>query len=81
MAFSSEGMRDFIELADKEREMMAGYMDRLDSGSKELPDCHKHKSAAYRHGWLNGRDDRIHKPREKASVLRARAGMIIGDSK
>ncbi len=81
MAFSSERMRDFIDLADKEREMMAGYMDGLDSGSSELPACHKHKSAAYRHGWLNGRDDRIHKPREKASVLRARAGMIIGDSK
>lgn len=81
MAFSSDRMRDFIDLSEKEREMMAGYMDGLDSGSSDLPDCHKNKSAAYRHGWLNGRDDRIHKPREKASVLRARAGMIIGDSK
>lgn len=81
MAFSSKPMRDFIESSQKEREMMAGYMDGLDSGSEDLPDCHKHKSASYRHGWLNGRDDRIHKPREKASVLRARAGMIIGDSK
>lgn len=59
--------------------MMAGYIDGLDSGSNELPDCHRFKSAAYRHGWLNGRDDRVHKPRDKASVLRARAGMIIGD--
>lgn len=65
----------------KEQEMMAGYMDGLDSGSHELPDCHTNKSSAYRHGWLNGRDDRIHRPRDKASVLLNRASMIIGDIK
>lgn len=81
MAFNSKRMREFIDLTMKEQEMMAGYMDGLDAGSHEIPDCHRNKSAAYRHGWLNGRDDRIHKPREKASVLRNRASMIIGDSK
>lgn len=79
MPFDSKPMREFIQSSMKEQEMMAGYIDGLDSGSNELPDCHRFKSAAYRHGWLNGRDDRVHKPRDKASVLRARAGMIIGD--
>jgi hypothetical protein len=31
----------------------------------------------YNHGWKNGRDDRIGKPRDGASVLRARADLII----
>lgn len=81
MAISNRQVSDYINGCVKERDMMRGYLDGLDSSSQKLPDCHKNKSAAYRHGWLNGRDDRIHKPREKASVLRARAGMIIGDSK
>lgn len=81
MAFNIKRMRWLIDLTVKEQEMMDGYMDGLNSGSQEIPDCHKNKSAAYRHGWLNGRDDRIHRPREKASVLRNRALMIIGDRK
>lgn len=59
-------------------EMVAGYMAGFRSRSDELPDCHKDKSPGFRHGWLNGRDDRNGKPRERADVLRRRAEMMIG---
>ena len=57
-------------------EMVRGYMAGFCSGAMELPACHEKRSAAFRHGWLNGRDDRIGKPRAKADVLRRRAAMI-----
>lgn len=58
-------------------DMVAGYLAGLDSGAMELPDCHKEKSPAFKHGWLNGCDDGIGCPREKAQVLRRRADMIL----
>lgn len=60
--------------------MMDGYFAGLDSGSYELPECQKDKSAAFKHGWLNGRDDRLGKPRDRADVLRRRARMIEGQA-
>lgn len=57
-------------------EMVDGYRAGMKSGSDELPECHKAKSAAFRHGWLNGRDDRLQHPRESADVLRRRAYVI-----
>jgi len=59
--------------------MVAGYMAGYASGSPELPECHISKSAAFRHGWLNGRDDRMHNPRERGSVLRSRADLILAN--
>jgi ribosome modulation factor len=56
--------------------VIEGYLAGRNSSSLDLPDCHKHKSAAWKHGWLNGRDDRIGVPREKASVLLARYELI-----
>lgn len=35
------------------------------------------ESAAYRHGYANGCDDRQGRPRERADVLRRRAEMIL----
>ena len=58
-------------------DMVAGYLAGFSSGSAELPECHWTKPSAFRHGWLNGRDDRIGQPREPARVLRARADMIV----
>jgi hypothetical protein len=58
-------------------DMVAGYLAGHRSGSDELPECHKAKSVAFRHGWLNGLDDRVGTPREPARVLRARADMIV----
>lgn len=62
----------------KSDEMVEGYLAGYKSGSYELPECHKDKSPAFKHGWLNGRDDGIKQPRDRASVLKARAEMIIG---
>lgn len=59
-------------------EMVEGYLAGLESGAPHLPECHLSRSPAFRHGWLNGRDDRVGKPRESAHVLRARATMIEG---
>jgi hypothetical protein len=61
-------------------EMIRGYMDGLSSGAQEYPECHKRRSQAYRHGWLNGMDDRKGQPRDRAEVLRRRAAMILGDA-
>lgn len=41
-------------------EMVEGYRDGLDMGSPEPSD---NRSASYRHGFANGRDDRAGKPR------------------
>lgn len=60
-------------------EMVRGYMAGLDSGAIELPACHLSEPIAFRHGWLNGRDDRIGQPRELADTLRRRANMILGE--
>ena len=56
-------------------EMLEGYRDGLDLDS---PTPSGNRSAAYHHGFLNGRDDRHSKPRDTADVLRRRAGMILG---
>ena len=57
-------------------DMLRGYLAGLKSGALELPDCHLRESVAYRHGWLNGRDDRLNCPRDRARVLLARADII-----
>lgn len=57
-----------------EQEMMDGYRDGRDANS---PEPGPNRSPAYRHGFLNGRDDLHHSPRDRASVLRARAEMIL----
>ena len=63
-------------MKSKAEEMMEGYMAGRKSNAEKYPDCYKDKSAAFKHGWLNGNDDALGKPRERASVLRARAAMI-----
>lgn len=57
-------------------DMVLGYLAGLESGSLNLPNCHRSRTPAFKHGWLNGRDDRLGKPRERASVLLARARII-----
>jgi hypothetical protein len=58
-----------------DNEMVRGYWDGKEDKRIELPKEHNY-SPAYVHGWLNGRDDRIHKPRATDEVLRARAREI-----
>jgi len=60
-------------------DMVRGYAAGYNSECLDLPDCHVRQSPAFRHGWLNGRDDRIGNPRERASVLRARAELIVSN--
>lgn len=57
-----------------EQEMIDGYMDGF---KRDNPLPGPNRSAAYRHGFLNARDDVNHAPRDRASVLRARANMIL----
>jgi hypothetical protein len=48
-------------------EMVKGYLDGFDLTT---PPPSMNRSASYRHGWLNGRDDRAGKPRDSADNLR-----------
>ena len=67
--------------ASKLDKMVAGYRAGLTSDQMEPSDYAKRvHGAAWIHGWFSGRDDRIGQPRDKASVLRRRADMILGDA-
>lgn len=56
-------------------EMIEGYSDGL-TDVRTDPPAMSNRSPAYWHGWLNGRDDRIGKPRSSAMSLRSRAAML-----
>lgn len=62
-------------------EMVMGYLCGYNGSAESLPDCYLKHSPAFKHGWNNGRDDRIGSPGERASVKRARAEMILRDIK
>ena len=51
-------------------EMLLGYMDGLKADS---PEPSENRSASYRHGFANGRDDLRGKPRDVADALRVLA--------
>jgi hypothetical protein len=51
--------------------MVEGYRDGFKDDRVEYPDSLLNRGYAYRHGWLNGRDDRVGKPRASADELRA----------
>ena len=60
-------------------EMVAGFRDGYDRGA---PDPGPNRSACYRHGFLNGRDDinlgpKAPHPRESAAWLRDEADRIM----
>ena len=63
-------------MIDAKDEMFEGYRDGLNDTRDELPDNHN-RSAAYQHGWRNGRDDRMHRPRAPAETLRKEAEKAI----
>lgn len=58
-------------------EMVEGYMDGRSSDLDELP-VGNNRSDSYKHGWNNGRDDRLQRPRASASTLRQEATDIAG---
>lgn len=51
-------------------DMLEGYRDGLADGRAEMPKSFSNRSLSYRHGWLNGRDDRMKKPRASAAEIR-----------
>lgn len=63
-------------VANADAEMIAGYRDGLDPDS---PEPSANRSASYRHGFANGRDDRAMNPRSTAQALRKAAAFAIAD--
>ncbi|WP_332116011.1 hypothetical protein [Azorhizobium caulinodans] len=55
--------------------MVQGYIDGLADERTDYPSSLANRGWAYRHGWLNGRDDRIGKPRAPAASLRDQANV------
>ncbi len=60
-----------------EAEMMEGYRD---AGDPDCPAPGSNRSAAYAHGFANGRDDLRNEPRAPAAVLREQANAISSGS-
>ena len=56
-------------------ELIEGYLDGLGDSRSELPESLANRSETYRHGWQNGRDDRLGWPRMSAEQIR-QAGVI-----
>lgn len=56
-------------------EMVEGYLDGLKDDRLEFPASNRGHS--YRHGWLNGRDDRTRNPRASAAELRVQADLAM----
>ena len=69
-------MDQYDAIPDELREMVEGYRDGFKDNRDEFP-MPSNRSAAYRHGWLNGRDDRRNRPRAPAAVLRERSEAIL----
>jgi ribosome modulation factor len=61
---------------DAAGQMQMGYHDGFHDDRDELPE-HTNYTKAYEHGWRNGRDDRLHRPRAPAYMLRAVADKLI----
>lgn len=53
-----------------DEDMIEGYLDGFTDDRDELPTSFANRSESYRHGWLNGRDDRRGRPRATAGSLR-----------
>lgn len=57
-------------------EMVEGYMDGSD---KDSPEAGENRTASYKHGFLNGRDDLNNKPRASAGKLRRVAEAVLNE--
>lgn len=62
-------MKTPLFIQENHEEISDGYFDGLADDRHEYPD-QSNRSAFYRHGWLNGRDDRLGKPRAIAAEIR-----------
>jgi hypothetical protein len=66
------GLPDYLP----EDEIAEGYRDGREDDRDSLPASMANRSDAYVFGWLNGRDDRIGKPRAEAETLRRMADKL-----
>jgi len=57
-------------------DMLEGYLDGFGDERPDYPE-QSNRSEAYRHGWLNGRDDRVGTPRQAAPAIAEEAIRII----
>lgn len=64
-----------------EDEMVIGYLTGLKTKVYNIPDIYKNCSAAFKHGWISGRDYVFKLPSDKCSVRIARANMILSVDK
>ena len=60
-------------------EMVEGYFDGFKDDRLDLPESLANRSASYRHGWLNGRDDRVGNPRLTYEVLVRQADLAMDE--
>lgn len=57
-------------------EIVEGYMDGFADDRPGVPSSFANRSDAYVFGWLNGRDDRLRRPRATADELRRQAAAL-----
>lgn len=69
----ASGLGRGMTRTEAEADMLQGYVDGL-AGD---PEPGQNRSGSYRHGWLNGRDDRAHNPRAFTGTLRELAETAI----
>ena len=50
--------------------MVDGYLDGYRDDREDFPETLGNRGACYKHGWLNGRDDRVGNLRKSARYLR-----------
>lgn len=58
-------------------DMVEGYLDGFRATEADFPDRLANRGESYRHGWLNGRDDRLGSPRSSAADLSEKADEAI----
>jgi hypothetical protein len=54
-------------------DMVQGYRDGFADERDDFPASLANRGASYRHGWMNGRDDRLQRPRATVAVLKEQA--------
>lgn len=59
------------------REQNQGYLEGWQAGGEEVPHSLRHRSASYRYGWSNGRDDRLGKASLSSELKLMRSNAVL----
>ena len=62
-------------------DILLGYLDGYSDDRDEYPDTLKNRSDLYRHGWENGRDDRLGRPRSTAQSIRYALSLLVDEDR